>query len=248
MNSDRKDIDNSIGAIRDDVRNGCSTIVQNTIPILEQIYSCSMDNKERNYYLHKLKEAKPSMPAICKIIDHTIEHIGNDHYQFFSTLKKNIETAEREVVDKAVEYLSGRDELKILTVSYSTKVLNVLNSLGCNLNVFAVESKWNGISYGANLKKNLNKCIISKIIFDVDINNMIDEIDCVLIGSDGFNRDGDVINGTPSLRIAQIYKNRAEILCLAESYKKSDNLRVDEGFDLIPGELIDRIITDCTFL
>lgn len=69
-----------------------------------------------------------------------------------------------------------------------------------------------------------------------------------LIGADSVLPDGSVINGNPSLQLAEAcFENRIPFYCLCESHKLASDyppLPLEDGFDLIPALYVTAVITE----
>ena len=157
-------------------------------------------------------------------------------------------------MDRASELASGKAaeiigrSATVLTCSYSSSVLRALESAtksAKNPTVLAMESLTVALSYGQRfIEDTSNLGINGKVVADADINDAITRADVVLIGADKFLPDGSVVNGQPSLRMAQAVRGNAPLYVVCESFKRSANQRVDHGYDLVPAKLITRVVTD----
>ena len=90
------------------------------------------------------------------------------------------------------------------------------------------------------VKENINYEIIN---FDKLINYFNSDT-ISIIGADRILDDNSVINGIPSLELAKQCNSKIPFYVMAESFKKDNNLIIEEGFDLIPNHLIAEIISN----
>ncbi len=91
--------------------------------------------------------------------------------------------------------------------------------------------------------------IFAHIVPDVAIKDCISEGRKVLVGADSVLRDGGLINGMPTYELALSAKGKLPFYVVCETLKfnprvSSKRVKLEEGFDLTPPELITRIITE----
>jgi translation initiation factor 2B subunit (eIF-2B alpha/beta/delta family) len=127
-----------------------------------------------------------------------------------------------------------------------------------NFNVFVAESKTEdkSLQYGQTMANSLRSLKIPAEVFpDNEIYRYIPKTKYVLVGADSLLCDGSLINGTPTHKVALKAKESgkpfysvcetAKINTLNYLGKKID---LQKGFDLVPSNLITRIITEKEFL
>jgi len=139
----------------------------------------------------------------------------------------------------------------IFSGSYSSTVISSLitaRNEGKNFKLFiALSRQTSQPAYGQHMAGKLAEQGIACILIeDTDVANYLGKSDLVLLGADTILADGSVVNGYPSLAIAQAAKiNAVPVYVLGEPSKYSDQLaiRPEPGFDLIPSELIFAVIT-----
>jgi translation initiation factor 2B subunit (eIF-2B alpha/beta/delta family) len=170
---------------------------------------------------------------------------------------KELEKSATKAVSKAVEYACGiiSDLDTIITCSYSSTVCQVLElarQRETRFRVIAAESKLNDKAYGEITARQLMKHDIPvEIIPDPKINLRISKADKVLVGADSITADGYLVNGKPTLQLAQTAKNKKiplYVVCESAKFtirgyiKKSKEL--EPGFDKTPLNLVTGIITE----
>ncbi len=143
----------------------------------------------------------------------------------------------------------------IMTCSYSSAVCSALELArrkGIDFKVLAVESRHGKISYGRITADRLEKAgIVCKIVPDAQVRWHVARADTVMIGADSVSLQGWLINGSPSLEVAEIAGRRAiPVYSICEKAKFdvrgfiTGMRRPEEGFDMVPLELITAFITE----
>jgi len=261
-----------IDEIKNDTVHGAGYLTQKALATLiatataSSVISVAELLNEINEVALELKQARPIMVSIANYITKFVNIIMNDFQQYTSTemLKNAIVNtgdtliAEFELAkEKAAEYGAHvlNDGDTILTCSYSSLIISALiisKNRGNKLNVFVTESKWSDISYGKMTVSELtNNSISAKVIPDSEIKRYLDRITIAVTGADCILADGTVINGKPSLQLAQrasSAKLRYYVMCETAKFDlnktKNKDSALEEGFDLIPSNLITGLITE----
>jgi len=170
---------------------------------------------------------------------------------------KELEKSATKAVSKAVEYARGiiSDLDTIITCSYSSTVCQVLElarQRETRFRVIAAESKSNDKAYGEITARQLMKHDIPvEIIPDPKINLRISKADKVLVGADSITADGYLINGKPTLQLAQTAKNKKipfYVVCESAKFTIRGYItkakELEPGFDKTPLNLVTGIITE----
>jgi len=118
--------------------------------------------------------------------------------------------------------------------------------------VLAVDSRFKKISYGELTLQRLEQCGISgKIVPDSQVSWQAARADLVLCGADSVSLHGWLINGSPSLMLAQVARRKRRPFYAVCEISKIDargltaGLReTDPGFDLLPLELLSGLVTE----
>jgi len=143
----------------------------------------------------------------------------------------------------------------VMTSSYSSAVCNALEIArkgGRDFKVLAVESRHRKISYGELTLRRLQQSGISgKIVPDSQLGWQAARADLMLCGADSVSLRGWLINGTPSLELAQMALRRGRPFYAVCEISKIDargltaGLREAEpGLDLLPLELFSGLVTE----
>jgi len=143
----------------------------------------------------------------------------------------------------------------VMTCSYSSAACSALELArrgGIDFKVLAVESHHNKISYGAITAQRLGQSGIScRTVPDSQLRWHTARADIILLGADTISLHGWLINGTPSLELAQVAKRKGRPLYAVCETAKFDvrgflaGLRQAEpGFDILPLDLITGLVTE----
>ena len=247
-------LNEKIEAIENDLENGSTTIAKNAI----DVFAFAVDQYPENpgkikEAANKIKKAKPSMAALQNMIDRCLVNISdmeapfsfkNSAYQ----LKKDMDKETGVIIKKAVSLLSEKDQpLGIVTASYSSTVIKLfkeLNNKETSIKIYALESVWQKRDYAEAVIKECSKEHISSQHLKMDdLESIIERLDAAIIGADSFHEKGSAVNGIPSYDLSKKCSDKIEFYVLAESYKKSNEAKIEDGFELIPEEYITKIIT-----
>jgi ribose 1,5-bisphosphate isomerase len=214
----------------------------------------------------ELIQARPNITPIANYTNQFLYQIitkaqnekNLDSLRSFALIKgKELVKSATKAVSKAVEYGCGTisDLDTVITCSYSSTVCQVLEMARqreTRFRVIATESKFNGKAYGEITAEQLMKHRIPvEIISDKNIPLRISKADKVLVGADSISADGYLINGKPTLVLAQAAKNKkVPFYVVCESAKfaiqgyMAKSTGLEPGFDKTPLSLITGIITE----
>jgi translation initiation factor 2B subunit (eIF-2B alpha/beta/delta family) len=214
----------------------------------------------------ELTNARPSITPITNYANQFLHQIvtRSQNENDLEALKSFAETKGKELVksatkavSKAVGYACGiiGDLDTVITCSYSATVCQVLElakQRETRFRVIAAESKFNDKAYGDITAKHLVKYQIPvEIIGDGQINRRISKADKALVGADSITADGYLINGKPTLLLAQAAKNKKmPFYVVCESAKFTirgyitKSTELEPSFDKTPLNLVTGIITE----
>ena len=176
---------------------------------------------------------------------------------FAESKGKELVKSATKAVSKAVEYACGiiSDLDTVITCSYSSTVCQVLElarQRETRFRVIAAESKFNDKAYGEITAEQLMKYQIPvEIIGDGQINLRISKADKALVGADSITADGYLINGKPTLLLAQAAKNKKipfYVVCESAKFTirgyVTKSMELEPAFDRTPLNLVTGIITE----
>lgn len=163
--------------------------------------------------------------------------------------------ASRQSLLKTVEYASAiiKDNDTIATCSYSSTVCRVLvaaKNKDTNFRVVIAESKVDSTSYGEIAAIELAKYSIPAEIFaDNDISRRIAKATKAIIGADAVSAAGYIVNGSPSLRLAQAARNKHIPLYVVCETAKFDFFgylgeHLQPGVDSVPLNICTAVMTE----
>ena len=214
----------------------------------------------------ELIKARPSITSIANYINQFLQQVVlmSQSEQNLASLKSFAKAKRNELikssvraVSKAVEYGCGiiTDLDTVITCSYSStvcKVIELSRERGTKFRVIIAESRFKDKAYGEITAEQLMKHQIpAEIIRDENIQLRMSKADKALIGADSITADGYLINGTPTLTLAQTAKKkRIPFYTICETAKfdiqgcTSKGAELEPGFDKTPLDLITGIITE----
>ncbi len=245
------ELQKQIGELANDFENGSSVIAKKGLQLFVDALNSSDLNSE--YRIKKLKEeiinAKPSMSALKNIINQAYElyqqGLVADSIKKYLLDKMNDETMR--CIDLAKQKIFEMNFPVILTCSFSSTVLKLFESLkkdSYSFQVYAYKSIWRNRDYSEQMIDACKKMgIESKQIESKDLNDNLPSIG--IIGADSQIPDKGVVNGVPSLEFAKLLKSKKiGLYVIAESFKKSDEVHIADGFEFVESYLISRIFFD----
>ncbi len=247
---------------KNDYINGSSVLAKKALQILlmlNQMYSIQK-KEDLAAIIEFLKHAKPSMASVQNILNYLEKELSASQSSNIAEICMDLlakMTLCREIsLQNAMNYILTKlpnDKISLLTTSVSSTVESFLLKLKSQnvVNVFAMKSVWKGIDYANEMQKFCNE---NGIQFEkIDVNDLISNkvsIDFAVIGADKVIPQVGVVNGAPSLSMAELCSVIGiPFFVIAESFKYThDNNYEPEGFDFIPMNLITKVFSDELFI
>lgn len=214
----------------------------------------------------ELTQARPSMTPIANYTNQLLHQIilrskddkNLDSLRTFAKAKGNeLLNSSAKALIKAVEYGVGiiNDLDTVITCSYSStvcKVCELAKQKETEFHVIVAESRFNEQAYGEITAQQLTKYQIPvEIIPDEKIDLGINRADKALVGADSITADGYLINGAPTLVLAEAARqNKIHFYTVCETAKfdiqgyMAKAPQLESGFDKTPLDLITGIITE----
>ena len=156
--------------------------------------------------------------------------------------------AVKKAAEHAAEMLAGTD--RVMTCSYSstiTETFGLAKGAGKDIEVIVAESRVGDKKYGELAAQELvSRGVSTLLISDDAVLDHITRAGVVIVGADSVLRDGSVINGVPSYRVAEAAGQSGipfYAICELAKFNPVD-IKVEEGFDLVPPPLVTGIITE----
>jgi translation initiation factor 2B subunit (eIF-2B alpha/beta/delta family) len=214
----------------------------------------------------ELASARPNITPIANYANQFLHQVMTrsqnensvEALKSFAEIKgKELAKSATKAVSKAVEYACGiiSDLDTIITCSYSSTVCQVLEMARqreTRFRVIMAESKFNDKIYGEIAAKQLMKFQIPvEIVADTKINLRISKADKALVGADSITADGYLVNGKPTLSIAEAAKKEGiplYVVCESAKFAIRGYIakpkELEPGFDKVPLDLVTGIITE----
>lgn len=144
---------------------------------------------------------------------------------------------------------------RVFTASFSATVVRACQlawQAGKLGGVLAAESRApDGVAYGNEVRRLLSAAGTPVAVAgDAELASQVGLASLVLIGADSVLRDGSVLNGTPTLALARAARAASVpvwVVCEAaklDHWTDPATLHPELGFDLVPPELVDVVITE----
>lgn len=257
-----------IEKIKADRVHGASQLSRQALKVLKSVIEKGSGTKDD--FLERLKKVGNRLikvrPGIAPIANITARLI----YEVFQVSKEKeldflrdfaysrteeLERFSKLMLEKAAAHGAEiiEDNDKIITCSYSSTIKEVFRMAHRGekkVRVWVLESKYKNRSYGKIMAEELcRQKIFARIVPDVAIKDCISEVRKVLVGADSVLRDGGLVNGMPTYELALSAKGKLPFYVVCETLKfnprvSSKQVKLEEGFDLTPPELITGIITE----
>jgi translation initiation factor eIF-2B subunit delta len=261
-----------INKLKNDYVHGASWLSLHTINTLILAVSESQTETVADF-VQEIKEvaqevasARPGITSIANYANQFLHQIitRSQNENNPEALKSFAESKGKELLksatkafSKAVEYACGiiGDLDTVITCSYSStvcQVLEIARQRETRFRVIAAESKFNDKAYGEITAEQLMKYQIPvEIIGDGQINLRISKADKALVGADSITADGYLINGKPTLLLAQAAKNKKipfYVVCESAKFTirgyVTKSTELEPAFDKTPLNLVTGIITE----
>jgi translation initiation factor eIF-2B subunit delta len=262
------EIERGIEEIRADRLHGASQLSRQALEVLKLVIEKGSDTKDD--FLEGLKnvgnrliKVRPGMAPIANLVarliyevfqvskEKELDSLRNFAYSKTEELERSSKIALEKAAAQGAEIIEDND--RIMTCSYSSTVKEIFRIVSGGekkVRVWILESKDKDKSYGKIMADELcREGIFARLVPDIAIKDCITEVRKVLVGADSVLRDGSLINGLPTYELALAAKGKLPFYVVCETLKfnprvSSMQVKLEEGFDLIPPELITEIITE----
>lgn len=261
-----------IKILKYDRESGARQLALNTLDLLRSFSKKSKNATKKSFvndfseFGYKLLNIRPNIPPIQNLVAQTVYEISNLEADNIDSIRNYImsridEIARKSQIDvkKSAQVASKliSDSDYVGTCSYSSTICETFKiavQQGKSFNVLVAESKSSDgkFSYGkilANFLKSLK--INVEVFLDDMIYKNIPRTNCVFVGADSVFWDGSIINGSPTYGVAvEAEECSIPFYSVCETTKVNTlhfmgkNVEIEEGFDLIPANLITEIVTE----
>ncbi len=264
----------AIDAIRTDTQHGASWLAREA---LQTVGRCASDAKAASPaalldQIHTccaaLVAARPGMAPVRVWLDRLaaqadilatgtadLDRLRGEIAQRAAELAERSEQAGRQAAGNAVTRLATPSV--IFTASFSQTILEACRLAGQHGKLrrllVAESADPGGQRYGHQLADPLaTEGIPAEIVVDADVPLRVAEADRVWLGADAILDDGSILNGVPSLALAQVARQRGlPVEVIAESaklvppdWKLGDS--IPPGLERLPPDLISAVITEAS--
>jgi len=213
-----------------------------------------------------LLEARPAMVSIANYALYYQDELGSAAltsrspqrlkkaaFSIAERLIKLHQKSSASAARNAARLVTGRSI--IMTCSYSSAVCSSLEMArrgGKDFKVLAAESRHRKISYGELTLQRLKQSGISgRIVPDSQVGWQAARADLMLCGADSISLHGWMINGSPSLELAQMAHRRGRPFYAVCEISKIDARgltaglqEAEPGLDMLPLELLSGLVTE----
>ncbi|MFX1452428.1 MAG: hypothetical protein ACFFCM_16430, partial [Promethearchaeota archaeon] len=187
-----RDIRELLRELREDNTSGANEFIDKALEIIKFQLSLTDDSqkdttKEFMYFMRQIIDSRPSMAPLINTVGYFIHNL--------ETVNKNI--MEEKMIQFAVErekrneilelnfhtFLKEkkRDPLKVMLISYSSTIINLLlKNKESNFEFYVLESR--PLLEGQKVAEILSPHFKTHLIIDAAIGTFIDEVDLVLVG------------------------------------------------------------------
>ena len=135
----------------------------------------------------------------------------------------------------------------VLTCSYSFAVvrsLQVAHHQHKSPTAIVLEPSAVSTAHGVRLAREINESgVPSEIVDDAHLAGALSRASLVMIGADGVSA-ARVVNGTPSLALAEAARGQVPCYAVCESVKLTDEALGAPGYDMVPMECFSGVITE----
>jgi translation initiation factor eIF-2B subunit delta len=189
---------------------------------------------------------------ICTLRGGTLDELRLCCIETLAQLEKEIVSNKTQSILNAANFIKNGSLLA--TCSYSSTFIETIHhtvQLGKKLSLRILQSQSGGISYGHQTQLRLEADGIDCKMVPDDLSlGFLDGVDLVLLGADVVFRNGSVLNGYPSLKLATtaaVHTPPIPVYAICDSLKFCLDRRlniIEAGFEVIPSNLLTGLITE----
>lgn len=227
--------------LKEDNSSGANELINKALKILNyQLEILSDQSEDITTIIMKLSReiinARPSMAPLINTIGFLVQNLESITkedllFRIEQFNQKKIKIG-KDLEKTFGDFISNklRQDFKIMLISYSSTIINLLKSLkGRNIEFYVMESR--PLLEGHITAKILSSHFPTHIIIDAAIGKFMDQIDLVLIGIDSVLKDGSIINKIGTYPLAVMANGKGvEVYGVGESLKY--NLKSHFGLDV----------------
>ncbi|KAF1086244.1 Methylthioribose-1-phosphate isomerase [Sporotomaculum syntrophicum] len=188
----------------------------------------------------------------CVELSSTLPELQNYCMKALDQLKKDVIVNKKQSIINAANFINTGTT--IATCSYSSTLVDAIHNAvlqGKTMLLLVMKSQAGAISYGEQSRLRFAADGLNcRVIPDDILPDSLDGVDLVLLGADTVFKDGSVLNGYPSLKLAEtaaVHNPTVPVYVICDSLKFSLDRRLDkieEGFEAIPFKFITGLISE----
>ena len=254
-----RELDRRVEAIRGDLRHGATQLGRQALGVMAMA-AASLASREGVVHLlnelaQRLALAQPSMAAVKNLTSWFVsEIVSNDKGLDPHMLERELLDAVDEACRKAAKGASEvvYEGARVITCSHSSAVRRTFEAAvasGRAFRVLAVESGADDMAYGRRVVEDASALgVAAELVSDDEIPGGVSNADLVLVGADKLLPDGGIVNGRPTLQLAQEARGAIPFYVVGESFKRDGDPYAEPAYDLVAPHLITQVFTDSVFV
>ena len=221
---------NLLRELVEDNTSGATELIDKALEIIRIQLDMTTDQyrdiREEFIYLSKqIINTRPSMAPLINTIGYFIHDLEKINKQILGK-RLNKFTLDRQKRNESLELFfhtflkeSKKSPLKIMLISYSSTIINLLlKNKEFNIEIFVLESR--PLLEGRKTAEILSEYFKTHIIIDAGMGKFIDQIDLILIGVDSILKNGSIINKIGTYPLAVLANaEKIDVYAVADSYK-----------------------------
>jgi translation initiation factor 2B subunit (eIF-2B alpha/beta/delta family) len=231
-----------IQSLKRDNTSGANELMDNALKIIKNQLEMILDTNEDIKAIilelsQKIIASRPSMAPLINLIGYLIHDLENFTKKILSTRINSYlkEKTKREVAleHAFLSFLNNfnKSDLKIMLISYSSTIINLLIKFkDFNYEFYVMESR--PLLEGHNVAEILSNQFKTNLIIDAAMGKYIDQTNLILVGIDSILKDGSIINKIGTYSLAQLAKIKGlDVYAVGDSFKY--NLRSHYGEEIL---------------
>lgn len=243
------DIEERIKAIAADRQHGATDLAREALDILRT--AAERDGVEvLPAIAAKLSSVRPAMAAIKNAVTRVVDDpaaLASPAAAVDASrhVREWLDYSSQVVVEQAAALLP--EGARIVTCSFSSAVIRscVLAGATRQLEVVALESRVRDIAYGERVAAVLRvEGVVCSVMADEGMGEALQGATLVLVGADRVLPSGSLVNGIPSLALAQAAHRAVPFYAICEAFKLDAERTMEPGFDLVPAGLVTGYVTE----
>ncbi|MBI2165389.1 MAG: hypothetical protein HYU29_03165 [Chloroflexi bacterium] len=243
-----EDIEVLLERVRTDRIEGATALARLALRVLRLAARSAMSQAKLISLAQQLMGMRPSMAPIRNIAFLFVQglEVGTSPFLLCHQLQERLEQAMNMTALTALSIIPLG--ARVITCSYSSYVVNALAKAaasGRDIQALVLQSMVGPVAYGERLYHELSqRGVMAELVSDGTLPGRGPDADLAVVGMDRLHPDGSLINGTPSLQLARTVKGHLPFYALGDTLRLGVPLPTEEGFDLVPPDLVSAFILE----